>query len=538
MDARVYSISSTAAMDCCIHRDDEHSGTDVEQVGQSELGRQEFLRAVLARGGNTHAIVLSGKLDCWGSNVDGELDVQKNRSFVMVSSGYGYTCGLIKTGEAFCWGWDAPVRSLPSGITFGALFSGGTHACGLVKNSSAPVCWGYNDHGQVQGRLTIQAFCSLALGLFHSCGIVKDTGNVVCWGDNAFNQTDAPEGEAFSVISAGDYYTCGVSLKDPERVKCWGNSVDFAGASIRVTQGLCTSDACSKQQYQLLQAGSKRCPVAGDRVCLECLRGSKQCTGREPTKLHDSRNLAVGFSMEGIFILGAAAFTAGYFLRRRPKRPFQCGCLPWRGKPSTSEEWEILANRLVTFSSSEIIHATKGYYSDMIVAKGASGVVYKAVLPLALKKSRAGDKSLMKELSLLARSPHLSRELGGILRSRAAPGFRVHGERLALRLPFQEARDQAGLLRENSHRSTGSSRTGLLTQVCVSRNTPSRCEAANILLEGDWNAHLSDFGFSLSTSGSSTRFMTMVGTRGYMEPECKPSSSPPGATSTALERCC
>ncbi|XP_024525697.1 putative receptor protein kinase CRINKLY4 [Selaginella moellendorffii] len=477
--------------------------------------------------GHVCALRSSGELDCWGQNTYGQLNFPQ-ASFIQVSSGYDYTCGLVDGGEAFCWGWDRSnalfYRAQPKNVAFSVLFSGGTHTCGLEKDTGTAFCWGWNNFGQCSSYAEDVKFSSLALGLFHSCGIVKGKGNVVCWGDGAFNQTAPPKDEAFSVIAAGDYYTCGVSLNDSQRVKCWGNSVVVTG-NVKVSQGLCSSQACSVQQYELSEDNSKKCPVAGDRVCLDCLQGNMKCMGapspspsslqkinKDLEKPKSTSGLAVGISVGAVIAVILAA-VAGYCIwRRRAQGSFK------------TKAWETFANRLVAFSGSDLVRATENYRSEMIIGKGASGVVYKAVLPdgraLALKKSRAGDKSLVKELSLLARLHHayLVNLVGYCAQEQLlAFEFMENGSLFDCLFKKPEIRlDWFLRIRIAAQAARGLEYLHIYASPQILHRD---VKAANILLDKDWNAHLSDFGVSLSPSGNTTQLATMVGTPGYMDPE-------------------
>ena len=108
-------------------------------------------------------------------------------SVITVSSGDQYTCALLNTQIAMCWGlngygqlgiWNLSESILPAAIDLGtgkcwnvdimdldredayfqlltwsaalptAITCGTTHSCALL-NSGSVMCWGFNDHGQV-----------------------------------------------------------------------------------------------------------------------------------------------------------------------------------------------------------------------------------------------------------------------------------------------------------------------------------------------------------------------------------------------------
>lgn len=65
----------------------------------------------------------------------------------------------------------------------------------------------------------------VASGLNHTCVLDPD-GFASCWGSNEYGELDAPEGQAFIDIAAGDYVTCGLTVPDENTgsnaIKCWG----------------------------------------------------------------------------------------------------------------------------------------------------------------------------------------------------------------------------------------------------------------------------------------------------------------------------
>lgn len=217
---------------------------------------------------------------CWGFNRDGEIGttdnvstdpsvnptpvpVQGNLSFVALSGGQYFTCGLGSNGQLYCWGNNdygqlgsaatTPTTSpapVTSGPAFSRLTTGARHTCALDDTGHA-YCWGYNYHGElgtttnnlnenanptamaVSGGLT---FVALAAGAFHTCGITGG-GAAYCWGWNNFGQvgptnsgTDNPnpvpqlvplqQGTKLVALAAGQYHTCG--LTGSNSVFCWG----------------------------------------------------------------------------------------------------------------------------------------------------------------------------------------------------------------------------------------------------------------------------------------------------------------------------
>ncbi len=253
-----------------------------------------------------HACVLTqaGEASCWGSfeartargSVEyGPVDPPAGR-YTAISSGLRRACGLTQSGDVVCWGdtdyeerptipatpTEAPPALAPrpestsaSTLTAslearppdppGRVSAGGAHTCAL-QESGEVVCWGNNDHGQLDappGR-----FRSVSAGPTHTCGL-RESREVVCWGGNENGQAEAPSGR-FRTVSAGWDRTC--ALQESREVLCWGNS-EFvqsrvpAGPFLSVTTGW--SYACA-----LRPSGEVVCWGSGDGVRAEMPSGS------------------------------------------------------------------------------------------------------------------------------------------------------------------------------------------------------------------------------------------------------------------------
>jgi len=165
-----------------------------------------------------------------------------------------HTCGLVTGGIAYCWGYNyagelgdgtttnrpAPVQVMGSGtepLVLTSLASGGSQTCG-VATDQAVYCWGFGSSStptQIAGSgASPLLFTSVTPGL-HTCGLTTD-GAVYCWGVNVHGELgdgtttsgNTPvrvlgSGTAplvFTMISAGDFHTCGVTAAGS--AYCWG----------------------------------------------------------------------------------------------------------------------------------------------------------------------------------------------------------------------------------------------------------------------------------------------------------------------------
>ena len=177
------------------------------------------------------------------------------RPMVEVAVGVDHSCGLTRSGEAYCWG-DASSGQLGRGNTlperfaarvdtdlrFESIVAGGWHTCALTADGTA-YCWGANESGQLgtpgsdavlepRAVETDLRFTALSAGWAHTCGIAE-AGTGYCWGRGSSGelgtgviQESAPApvaiglDEPFVAVSAGGQHSCGVV--ESGRVYCWG----------------------------------------------------------------------------------------------------------------------------------------------------------------------------------------------------------------------------------------------------------------------------------------------------------------------------
>ena len=226
-------------------------------------------RGIVAAGGRHSCVLESGTALCWGANESGQLGdgqfeprstpepISGDLEFVsLAAGGLAHTCGITRSGDAYCWGSDehgqlgdatttsrsAPVRVAGS-LNFRVIRTGLAHTCGLTT-SGYIACWGRNSKGQVGDNTTANRsspllldarvrFISVTAGFNHSCGIATD-GSAYCWGDNAMGQLGdgsrtprlSPQAVAgslrFSSIAAGAGHTCAVT--ESGDAYCWGRN--------------------------------------------------------------------------------------------------------------------------------------------------------------------------------------------------------------------------------------------------------------------------------------------------------------------------
>jgi hypothetical protein len=161
----------------------------------------------------------SGQLGTTATSPGVPTPVEGGLIFERLSAGADHTCGIIESGAAYCWGnnhsaqlgngdcCDDPqhpsIHPLPEAVVGGLSFialTGGTHyTCGLVAGGAAH-CWGLNLDGQlgngsdfpssapsptpVAGGLS---FTQISAGAGMTCGTATDE-RAYCWGSNSGGQ--------------------------------------------------------------------------------------------------------------------------------------------------------------------------------------------------------------------------------------------------------------------------------------------------------------------------------------------------------------
>ena len=194
--------------------------------GHSVEGVPDSQFLVLAVATNTTcAIAPGGYVDCWGSNYQGQADIEGEGPFEELVAGGQNFCGIRADRTARCWGYnawegderawkmlgidevlcgiqvgtetvecfenrDGEAREAPDG-TFEQVSVGRLFACG-VTTDRAVECW-RAEEGPVQAPFPAKNhdLVSVSVGYDHACAL-RSSGTLYCWGVNDKGQTDAP----------------------------------------------------------------------------------------------------------------------------------------------------------------------------------------------------------------------------------------------------------------------------------------------------------------------------------------------------------
>lgn len=213
------------------------------------------------------AVTSNGNALCWGWNLAGALgrgfkgdrgfaDPQSlsELRFVDLETGFGHTCGLTASGDAYCWGsnevgrlgtGDIEDRLLPElvqgGLSFTSITTGGSFTC-AITTAREIYCWGWGWEGRTgtgnmedqlspAPNLMPEPATAVSGGQHHACAIAE-SGNLYCWGANHNGQLGVPvAGYATTPqlvplpapvvrVATGFLHTCAITSDD--RLYCWG----------------------------------------------------------------------------------------------------------------------------------------------------------------------------------------------------------------------------------------------------------------------------------------------------------------------------
>jgi alpha-tubulin suppressor-like RCC1 family protein len=320
------------------------------------------VRALAAGEDQTCALVGAGGVDCWGSNVYGQLGDGTSRGpqscngdpcsstpvavrgiagASAIAVGDGESCALLAGGRVDCWGSNVhgqlgdgtsrgpqscdgePCSSTPVAVEgiagASAVAVGGGEGCALVAGGKVD-CWGSNVHGQLGDGTSrgpqscdgepcsstpvvvegIAGASAIAVGGEASCALLAG-GSVSCWGENAYGQLGdgtsrgpqncegdpcagtpvAVEGVAgATAIAAGSDHAC--ALLAGGGVDCWGYNF-AAELGIGTSSGVqvCTGgEWCSTKPVAVFGLATATSIVAGgDHTCVLLAGGRAQCWG-------------------------------------------------------------------------------------------------------------------------------------------------------------------------------------------------------------------------------------------------------------------
>jgi alpha-tubulin suppressor-like RCC1 family protein len=272
--------------------------------------------------------LLSDKVACWGSSVEGELGRGEVDGGVLhreaypapspvlglvaparISSGHHQACAISEGGDLSCWGLlqlgepgvhvPEPVE-LPAGAHALQASVGERISCVLLDDHSV-ACWGvdlearYHDIARVPG---LPRIAQVSAGETHRCTL-SEAGEIHCWGHNGGGQLGhptsedggpfeinptlvaLPDGKTALQVVAGSDSTC--ALLADRTVACWGDNIHGAvgtGAVDPVTGQTAPRFVAAPTMVQALR-DVKQLAMGGDsqHICALTIGGDVLCWG-------------------------------------------------------------------------------------------------------------------------------------------------------------------------------------------------------------------------------------------------------------------
>ncbi|KAG1355342.1 L-type lectin-domain containing receptor kinase IV.2-like [Cocos nucifera] len=241
-----------------------------------------------------------------------------------------------------------------------------------------------------------------------------------------------------------------------------------------------------------------------------------------PSKKHRRKltSLIIWLSLGAVVFVAITAFSIAYMIRRKARYA------------EVVEGWE-LEHRTHRFSFKELFKATKGFREENLLGVGGFGRVYKGELPIskteiAVKRISHDSKQGMREFvgEIASNSQLRHRNLVQLLGYSRRKGelllvyeFMSNGSLDKFLYDANKAATLSWSRRLNIIRGVAS---GLLylheewEQIVVHRDI----KASNVLLDGEMNGKLGDFGLSrLYDHGTDPQISHVKGTFGYIAPE-------------------
>lgn len=261
-DRHTCILASTGTVKCWGHNDQgqlglgdkAHRGDAADEMGTAlpgvDLGTGQTPTAVGSGSNHTCALLLGGRIKCWGGNEWGQLglgdkvhrgdgpgemgddlphvNLGTDIKATAISVGSGHTCALLEGGGVKCWGagWSGALGlgdganrgddgnemgdSLPT-IDLGldrtavAISAGPGRSCAILDNGQLK-CWGNNSSG--------------ALGL----GDTMSRGNAPDQMGENLPAVDLGTGHTATAVSTNANHTC--AILETGQVKCWGRNSD------------------------------------------------------------------------------------------------------------------------------------------------------------------------------------------------------------------------------------------------------------------------------------------------------------------------
>lgn len=505
--------------------------------------------------------VSSGRGRCWrGTDRIGSLfsSPEVGLEFQTITSGSGFSCGILKQNRTvMCWGSHgigSKIQSQFRNLPMASLVAGESHVCGLTAVAGVLVCKGNNNAGQLDvPSNSAHEYSDLALGGSFTCAIRQKNGVISCWGGgaqelNIENENNINFKASFELITAGSDILCGLKTSNLT-IMCWSKGNRNSPIVLplgMIIPGPCVQDPCSL--CGIYPNSAFLCDGSGN-ICKSCQRElpvavplpKNPLTPASSSPSKPRNRLSLAFLVVGAIGAFAGICTILFCLSSCLSLHSSCntGNNP---EPNTNPVAHMETSSVRSFSLSELVAATNNFSCESKIGAGSYGVVYRGELSdgseVAIKRGGNNKKTenleekesaFGSELATLSRLNH--KHLVGIV------GFcQENDERL---LVYEFMRN--GSLHDHLHNKDYAEQGDELllntwkTRIKIALDAARGIEylhnyavppiihrdikSSNILLDENFTARVSDFGFSLKRQPEIATETAVGGTIGYIDPE-------------------
>lgn len=466
--------------------------------------------------GSHHACGLtpSWNLQCWGDNTYGQLQPPDGKQFLAMALGKYHSCGIDATNRSvICWG---SITSVPGNLAFATIVAGDFFTCGVLNSSSSVYCWGglFQTGRSLPLNLTLPSFCTSMN--CPSGSFLQNGSGGICANSQHVCTTCRLTCE-FPYVQTS---TCGPQ----QDITC---TPDAAAPSPLAGSNPSNSPAGAPQEF--IRYVSR---LSGGLIALIVLGSMGILSGV----------LTIGWWLWVKFYVGVTSNGSQGRVHNSTAIAIPSPRIK-RLRSSTSSvrsRGEVTTGAAQEFTIAEMAAATMGFSEENKIATGSFGIVYKGMLPdgteVAIKRGEreavANEKRVEeKEAAFLSELELLSR---------------LHHKHLVSLVGYCDEEDERmlvyefmpnGTLHDHLHnREEGAESLSWQMRIKIALEAARGVEylhnyavppiihrdikSSNILLDGGWNARVSDFGLSTRGPGENSHLSLMAaGTIGYMDPE-------------------